>query len=322
MRSLRLVLVTVALASPSLARAQDSVAQALFEEGKKALMAKDYETACAKLRESDRIKHKVSARVNLASCEEKRGRVATAWRVYQDVLAELPVEDRTRPAIKATIDDLEGRLPRLTLTLAPGAPAGTTVHEGSAILGYGKPQPLDPGEHHLVVAAPRRTAKTMEVALAEGKITALVVVPGAADEAAAVVAPTSEPSVVAEPLPRDTTTSAAEGASPGPWITGGIGVAGFIASIATGAVLLHDKSIADAHCTDGPPPTCRDQTGLDAGRGVRTLGPATTVGLVIGAVGVAAGGVWLGLRPTKKSSARAGIGPMVGGAAWRAEWSW
>jgi hypothetical protein len=113
------------------------------------------------------------------------------------------------------------------------------------------------------------------------------------------------------------------GSSPGPWIVGGIGLAALAAGGVTGGLVLSKKSTFDAsvhECSLGK--TCVTPEGDSARSAVNTLGPVTTASLIIGGVGIAAAGLWLGLRTSGKSSASFGVGPVAGGAAWRVEGSW
>jgi hypothetical protein len=289
--------------------AQGAAAEALFEEGRKALAAGDLDTACARFRASDQIDPAPGTKANLADCEERRGRVATAWELNRTALGKLPAGDPRAPILKQRIAKLEGRLPKLVLTLAAGAPKETVVREGEATLGtsstYGVALPLDPGVHHLEVSAPGRAPRTIEVTLAEGKSAEVTVEPGAVEAA-----------------PRAPAAPASSSASPGPWIVGGVGVAGIVVGAVAGVIVLSKKGATSA-CSDGPPPTCPTQDAVDAANAGRALGPVSTVGFVVGAAGLAAGGIWLGLRGGgKASSARFGFGPVVGGASWRVEGSW
>ncbi len=102
---------------------------------------------------------------------------------------------------------------------------------------------------------------------------------------------------------------------------GGAGVALLIVGAITGGLVVRDKSIYGDSCTAA----CSDGRKA-AGNEGRALGPVTTVALVVGAAGLAGGGIWLGLRgssqPKAPLAARLGVGPIAGGAAWRMEGSW
>lgn len=298
------VLVALALLVPARAWAQSPAAEALFQEGRTALAAGDLDTACARFRGSDKLDPQPGTRINLGNCEEKRGRVASAWEAFSSALSRLPKDDARGAFVHERLDALTPRLPRLLLVLAEGASRETTVREGATVLGiadtYGVALPLDPGIHHLAVLPPGSEAETVDVTLVEGETARLVV--GAAAHGRDVAR-----------TPADTGAHRY-----GPWIVGGVGLASFAVSAVTGGLLLHAKSIVDAHCTNGPIPACRDQTGMDAASSVRTLGPATTTMLVLGSAGVASSAVWLGLR----SGLKLGVAPSGTGAAWRVGGSW
>jgi hypothetical protein len=322
-----LLLLAPALGWATPVRAQGSAAEALFDEGRKALAAGDLETACARFRASDHTEPAAGTKANLADCEERRGRVATAWELNRTVLAQLPAGDSRVPIIKQRIRKLEPRLPKLLLTLVDGAPKETTVREGETTLGdagsYGVPLPLDPGAHHLAVKAPGRSTKTLDVTLAEGKTETVEVEPGPAKVSPSLPdKPTPAGGEVSDGVPaRRVGEQADDSPSPGPWIIGGIGVAALVAGAVTGGLVVQASKTFNSDCTVSTM-TCTSVSGTSAVTTVKTLGPVTTVLLAVGGAGIAAGAIWLGVRPSPKTSARIGVGPVVGGAAWRVEGSW
>jgi hypothetical protein len=301
------------------AAAQGSAAEALFEEGRKALAAGDLDTACARFRASDKIDPAPGTKANLAECEEKRGHVATAWELNRTALNRLPADDARAAPLKQRIAKLEPRLPKLVLRLADGAPQDTAVSEGAVQLGaaggFDVPLPLDPGVHHLTITARSHPAKTVDVTLTEGKTETLTVEPAIPE---AKVTPEKAP---AKP-PED------DGPGAGPWVIGGIGLAALIGSAVTGGLVLKAASATGA-CADtitkgvGVCQTPGQVSAANSAAGtINTLGPATTVLMVVGGAGVAAGAIWLGVAKSSKPSARIGVGPTVGGAAWRMEGAW
>src|SRR5690606_6144737 len=74
-----------------------AAAEALFESGHEAMSGGDYDTACARFAESNRLDPAVGSLLNLAICEEKRGRLATAWQLYKRVMSELAAGDDRYP---------------------------------------------------------------------------------------------------------------------------------------------------------------------------------------------------------------------------------
>jgi hypothetical protein len=94
-----------------------------------------------------------------------------------------------------------------------------------------------------------------------------------------------------------------------------------------GGLVLHDQSVTKSDDCNATTHTCNSSTGLSAASQGRTLGPATTVALVVGGVGVATGVVWLLARPSAKPSATTGslgLGASWtgNGGAWRLQGSW
>ena len=126
-----------ALALPRAAFAgSNPAAEALFDKGREAMAAGDYDTACQQLRESDRLEPAVGTRFNLANCEEKRGRLGTAWTLFKSVLNDLPASDERRPYAQERVEALDKSVPRVTL-VPTGSTDGVTVTIGELELTSG-----------------------------------------------------------------------------------------------------------------------------------------------------------------------------------------
>lgn len=167
--------------APTSEAARGAAAEALFESGHEAMSSGDYDTACARFEESNRLDPAVGAVLNLAVCEEKRGRLATAWQLYKRVMSELPAGDDRYPIAQRRASALRPRVPLLTLKLSSDAPKQTTVKYGEVMLGqasFNVALPFDPGDHTLIVGAPEREVRTYQFALAEGEKKVLMVGPG------------------------------------------------------------------------------------------------------------------------------------------------
>jgi hypothetical protein len=109
------------------------------------------------------------------------------------------------------------------------------------------------------------------------------------------------------------------GEKAGPWIVGGVGVAGLILAGVAGGLVLANNGAASSQCSSLSL-TCTSAGNSAAGT-VSTFGPVTTVGLVVGAAGIAAGGIWLGLQ-RRQATTGLRIAPTVGGSSWKLETSW
>lgn len=167
--------------TPSTDAARSAAAEALFESGHEAMTAGDYDTACSRFAESNRLDPAVGSLLNLAACEEKRGRFATSWQLFKRVMNDLPPGDDRYPIAQRRASALRPRVPHVTLKLASDAPKQTTVKYGEVVLGQASfevPLPLDPGEHKLLVWAPEREPRSYTVVLKEGETEVLTVGPG------------------------------------------------------------------------------------------------------------------------------------------------
>jgi len=293
-----LALLTVSRA----ASAQAAAAEQLFEEGRAALAAGDLPTACARFRASDQIDPGAGTRASLGSCEEKRGKLASAWEAFKSSLAKLPPGDPRIAKVQERIDALAPRLPRLVTTLAPDAPADTVAtEEGITIASAstaGVALPFDPGPHRLLVSAAGRPPLAVDVVLVEGQTLPFVLRPG----------------------PLAGSEAPSSGHTAGPWIVGGVGVALLVAGGITGALAVHQKNLNEAGCSSATM-TCT-LAGQQAANAGHVLGPLTTTALVAGVAGVAGSALWLGLRTPSGPVTGIGFAPLVGGATVRAEASW
>lgn len=288
----------VGLFSARPALAGDAAAEALFLEGRQAVERGDYRTACAKFHESNRLEFAVGTLFNIGDCEEKQGKVATAWQSFREVAQRLPPGDDRIPIAQQRATALEPRLPRLTLRLAAGSPPGTRVLRGGTELGsasLGVALPIDPGEYSIEVLAEGRQPATFQVRLAERERKELEVQPGAAQESAS----TSS-------SPRKTAGM----------VVGGVGVAGLLVGGITGAMTLGKKSVVDANCNQDK--RC-NKTGFDAVESGRTLGTVSAVSFIVGALGVGAGAyLFLGAKDT--STPQSAWLPSAGPGAFQLHW--
>src|SRR5688572_4969186 len=179
-------IVLALLVGMPVAVAQDNsaAAEALYNEGVAALDKGDFDTACDKLGESNRLQPAPGTKLSWAKAEMSRGKVAAAWALYGEVRdnpgAPPKGNDRRAEALER-LEELEPRLPWLTLRLAEGAPADTIAVVGKLELGapgFGTKIPIDPGAHVVVVSAPGRETRSYPITMTEGHTYELFVAPG------------------------------------------------------------------------------------------------------------------------------------------------
>lgn len=294
------------------ARAGDAAAaEVLFQQGRAASDKGDVATACVKFRESNRLDPAVGTVFNIGDCEEKLGHLATAWQLFREVVQRLPGADERVAIAKQRALALEKRVPRLTVHLATGAPAGTKVTRDGVELADASLDvalPVDPGEHAIEVAAPGRKSTTTRATLAEAETKTVEVRAGEA----------GVPTTGAATAATTTAPPAGEGARTAGWVIGGIGAASLVVGGVTGILVLGKKSTVDANCNADK--RC-SATGLDAAESGKTLGTVSGVTLALGVVGVGVG-AWLVLsNGEKQQTSLAPIAhPGGGGLALHTRW--
>lgn len=204
MRVVGLVVVltsTMAAASPA--------AEKLFQDGRAALKAGRLAEACDAFRKSQELEPRVGTLLNLGDCEERRGRIATAWEAFVQARA---LANQTGHRAAAEADKraaaLVARLPYLTLRAPAERPPALAVTRN------GKPVspaeldieiPLDPGRYELAATAPGRLGWSQTAELSVGKKLVVEIPTLAPDPTAAT------PGANGAPTPAVGTTAAAAG---------------------------------------------------------------------------------------------------------------
>jgi hypothetical protein len=137
-----------------------AAADVLFKEGKKLAAAGDFEHACPKFIESQRLDPTVGTLLNVGNCYEKLGKVASAYGAFRE--AELTARDagdtdRQREAARRA-DALTPLLPKLAIVVPPDARVpGFEVRRDGALVGegqWGSSMPADVGNHTVEATAP------------------------------------------------------------------------------------------------------------------------------------------------------------------------
>jgi hypothetical protein len=260
------------------ARAQAAAAEALFDKGREQMNTGNYAAACQSFQESDRLDPAVGTRFNLADCEQKRGRLATAWELFKAVERDLKAGDERLPVATERKNALEPKVPRLKIALAQGTSSEATVSCDGLTLGaasLGLALPIDPGKHECIVKAPNLPDRKYSFETRSGEALSLEV---AAGEVAAKAASPVAPAPPAEPTaPSPAAKSPVLG-----YVLSGVGVVALGTGAVTGLMTLHQKSIANSECDDARQLcTAAGAKANDAGR---VLGPVTTASLAVGAV--------------------------------------
>jgi hypothetical protein len=153
-----------AMAQPALAQDGSSAtnraaAEALFDEAKKLMDAKNYAEACPKFAESQRLDPGGGTILNLALCYKDWGKTASAWAAFREGLA-IAIRDRRegRESLARTnIAELEPKLVRIAFKKGyRKEPPGLTVSIDGVQMGAASlniATPIDPGKHEVIATA-------------------------------------------------------------------------------------------------------------------------------------------------------------------------
>lgn len=287
----------------------DATARALFEQALAEMDAKQYETACPKLKQaSELVPEGIGGHDALAQCYEGLDKLASAWAEYNIVVslsAKVGQADRAKEAIEKAAA-LKPRLATLTLQVPSEVRgiAGLTIKRDGTLLDpgqYDTPVPVDAGSHEIAITAPGRAPSSKRLDI-----------PADGDK---VVWEVNAPAL----LPVSSETSA-----PAPWqrylglSAMGVGAVGVGVGAVLGGLAIGKKneSLSQGHCDAQ---SLCDDIGFDLRTQARSLGTGSTVALVAGGVLLGGGLVLFFTAPTK-APAVAQLGLSPGGVVVRGAW--
>lgn len=292
-----------AAADPPPSQRDPVAAEALFRRGRESLQSGDVAGACELFAESLRLDPAAGTLLNLATCEERLGRLAAAWEHYRRALDLLPAADPRISVARERVAALEPRLPRLTVSAPVALPAGASVLRDGVSLGLpslGVAIPVDPGDHTIVVRMAGRRDAVVEVELTEGELRSVEVAPGEA------TGTPDGPAAGASPPPPIRPSSPSRPLRPLGVVALGVGAAAIATGAITGVLALGRASVIQdqSHCDDEL--RC-DQEGVDAAGEGSTLATVSTIGFVVGGVAAVAGVVMLLLPGGRESSGQGAL---------------
>ena len=148
-----------------------TLAEILYREGRQMMAERRFNEAAAKFAESYRLDPATGTLLNLATCREAEGKLASAWIAFSDAMRASRREqrdDRVKLA-EERIAAIEPRLSRLTIDVPPEAriPDLVVRIDGVAIglAVFGVPAPIDPGAHRIEASAPGKLPFAQQVTI-------------------------------------------------------------------------------------------------------------------------------------------------------------
>ena len=306
--------IAVCVSSGAAAQPSESIAQAeqLFEQARGFATKGDFAAACPMFEASYKLDPALGTLLNMATCYENNGQLASAWGRYREVISvATKVNDEARIKIaREKAAALEPRLPRLSIKVVNAKVPGLVVMRDDvpvdpAVLGAGIY--VDPGPHVVTANAPQHRSVSIEVKMIEAE-TKIVEVP-------ALEAMPDAPSVTGTTGP---VTIHVDDYDPGRnrrivgIVLGGTGIAALATGLGFG---IAARSSWNSAFDDG---LCDDQTKLCNKEGQERTTDARRNALVadvvtgFGVAMIATGAVLYFTAPKKKE--RVNVTPVAGGA--------
>jgi hypothetical protein len=288
-----------AVAAPSSAYAQSesdkATARQLGQQGQSALDAHEWKRAEDDFRRADALYHAPSLVLGLARAQVKEGKFVEAWENYNRIILEnvttSPVFVKALADAKSEIGTVEKRRSRVTLTVTgPAVPRVLVDDVPVKAEALGIERFIDPGHHTVTSAADgwKRATKTFDIV--EGASQTVVLVLDRDVSAVAIVEPVPVGTQPPSPASGQVLTPTQSGSGASVQRTLGIvavavGGAGVILGAVTGIVALGKHSDLSKECPMG---TCSvaNQSSVDS---YHTMGTLSTVGFIVGGVGLAGG---------------------------------
>jgi hypothetical protein len=161
--TLIMALALVVGSARAVAQPAGAQAESLFRHGKELMTKGRFAEACAAFEASQKLDPTISTLLNLASCREKNGQLATAWGLFLEAERQTRTasDDPSRQLHQVAVNHatkLEPRLSTLTITVAPEhRVGGLQVHRNADLVDPGawnKALPIDGGTYKITASAP------------------------------------------------------------------------------------------------------------------------------------------------------------------------
>jgi tetratricopeptide (TPR) repeat protein len=292
----------------------NTLAEQLFAQARDLAKNNQWAEACPKFEASLRYDPVLGTRLNLATCYEHIGKLASAWGLYRESieLAKKANDPKRAAYAQKQATALEPRLPKLAISAPANPPPGLVVKRDDTVVdpgAFGVGLYVDPGPHKVIASAPGFVELTLTVTLAEGKTEALSIpelVARPEPPPVVVTKPVAEPVDEVETAPRSKTRMyAALGA-------GGAGVAAVAVGLGFGLKARSSYDDAEALCgEDLVCPAASLPQGQKLVSDARSSATISTVLVIGGGAAIAAGVIVYLTAPRTRERATARLVPVA-----------
>jgi hypothetical protein len=305
-------------ASPAFAQSDAenrATARALGQQGQDAYDAKDFKKAEDLFRRAEGLYHAPTLLLGLARTQAAGGKFVEAWEGYNRIILEgvtsTPAFAKALEDAKKEIGTIDARRSQVVITVSgPDAPHVTLDEAPIKSEALGVALFLNPGTHVVKVTADGFNPGLRSFTVGEGKTenVALTLEHGSGPATGPATAGPSSGTATGQ------TSGTADMSSGSPnhvpaFIGFGVGGAGLILGAVTGGLAIGKHSTLKGECPGGVCTTPTSQSDLSS---YHTMGTLSTVGFIVGGVGVATGVMLWVFAPKSAAPATGWITPYVG----------
>lgn len=236
--------IAIALTSSGVAAAGDtSTAEHLFQQGLDAMKKNQFKEACDAFAGSNEADRSVGTEINLGLCNEKQGKLATAWGIYRTAAGfadQKGLKDRAQLA-RDEAAKIEPKLHRLVISVKFPSEGLVVTRNGERVpaASLGNDVPIDPGEYVIEVNAKGKKAHKQTVRIAAAPGVDRVEIPALEDAPADMVMP---PGGDSRPAGSDGSTQRTIG-----FVVGG---AGILALVTAGGIVIFNLAVTNSQYKD------------------------------------------------------------------------
>jgi hypothetical protein len=289
-----------------------NAARSLAEQGRDAFERGDFERSRDLFRRAQELVQAPTLALYEARSLVRLGRLVEAQESYLRAI-RAPLEATSPEAFRKAVREAEldeqqlaPRLPKVTIVVsgtgatAPGLVVNLDERRLQPAL-VGVEMPLDPGRHLLQAELPGGQPSRVEFTIAEREqqtVEVRVDLPPRQPTKAVLAPP--RPAVREAPRPSPSTWH-----RPAAFVAGGVGVAGLATGVVAGLVAASKHRDAERQC---PNLTCvQGSAGEDSLNEFRSLRTVSTLGYVVGGLGVAAGVTFFLIAPSRRDDGHVAI---------------